>query len=118
MAAGDFEHVVITDPLISLDDAKAQLRITDTAHDDEVSRTILDAQNVILDYLKKGADPEWTATTVPFPVLAAIKKMLTHLYEDRGDDMKKATATTGDSSAALWEEIDRLLARFRDPALA
>lgn len=113
-----FDHVVITAPLIPLAEAKAQLRITDADHDDEVSRTVIDAQNVILDYLKKGADPAWTATTVPFPVLAAIKKMLTHLYENRGDDMKKATATTSDSGAAVWDDVDRLLARFRDPALA
>lgn len=54
--------------------------------------------------------PAWTDTTVPGPVRSAILLMLTHLHELRGDDMK--------ADSDLWMAIDRLLCRFRDPALA
>ena len=65
---------------------------------------------MILDYLKHGADPDWTAETLPLPVRAGMLLMLTHLYEHRGDHMEP--------DDNLWSAIGRLLARFRDPALA
>lgn len=113
----DNAHVVITTPLIPLADAKVRLRVTDTTHDTEIAREVLIAQNVILDYLKKGADPAWTEATLPWPVRAAIEDMLTHRYEHRGDDMSP-TQSGATPDADVWEAIDRKLARFRDPALA
>lgn len=52
----------------------------------------------------------WTPGSVPPHVRAAVLLMLTHLYENRGDEMK--------ADEALWLAIGRLLARSRDPALA
>lgn len=52
----------------------------------------------------------WTDLTVPFQVQASVLLMLTHLYEQRGDDMT--------TDANLWLAIERLLMRSRDPALA
>lgn len=52
----------------------------------------------------------WTDATVPSNVKAAILLMLTHLYLNRGEDMK------ADESA--WKAIGNLLVGFRDPALA
>jgi hypothetical protein len=54
--------------------------------------------------------PAWTETTAPTPVQSAILLMLTHLYENRGDDM--------DADDALWMSLGNMLCRFRDPALA
>lgn len=54
--------------------------------------------------------PAWTDATVPQPVFAATLVMLAHLYEHRGDDMS--------ADEKLWQAIDRLLYRQRDPAVA
>jgi hypothetical protein len=113
----DFVKVVITEPLIPLSEAKDHLRITDTSHDAEIGRMTLDAQNIILDYLKAAADPTWTTATLPYPVRAGIRMMLTHLYEHRGDDMTPSAAA-GMPDSDIWDAIDRVLTRWRDPALA
>lgn len=56
------------------------------------------------------ASPIWNEATAPLPVQAATLVMLGHLWEHRGDDM--------DSDDKTWAAIERLLVRFRDPALA
>jgi hypothetical protein len=109
-------HATAAAPLVSLAIAKEQLRITDADHDAEITRMSHEATDVILDYLKHGADPAWTPETVPLPVQAAILRMLSHLYADRGDREAKETDASADEK--VWAAIDRLLARFRDPALA
>lgn len=105
-----FGHVVIAAPLIPLADAKAHLHITDPARDAEIDGYTVRAQNEILAYLKSGADPLWTASTVPYPVRSAILLLLTHRYEHRGDAMEP--------DEALWTALERVLVGFRDPALA
>jgi hypothetical protein len=100
---------VILPPLLTLEDAKVHLRITDTAHDVDVQQKLTEAQDVIIDYLGEQVDPLWTDTTVPPRVLSAIKLYLTHLYEQRGDDMAP--------DMALWDAIRRLLARTRMQAI-
>jgi hypothetical protein len=100
--------------LISLEDAKAQLQITTTDDDAIIQAKSDEATEIILDYIGRrgdlGSTVEWTALTAPRPVIAAIKIMLTHLYEHRGDDM-----TLDDKQ---WEAVARLLARIRDSAFA
>jgi Phage gp6-like head-tail connector protein len=113
----EFDKVQATAPLVDMADAKAHLRIRDADHDAEIALKLAHATDVILDYLKSGADPEWTAATVPKPVQAAVLIMLTHLYEHRGEDMTPSGAG-GTPDADVWAAVDRLLARFRDPAVA
>jgi hypothetical protein len=109
-------HATAPAGLITLATAKEHLRVTDNNHDGEIVRTVAYAADVIFDYLKHGVDPAWVdETTTPLPVQAAILKMLTHLYEDRGD---RATDTDADAAETLWASIDLLLARFRVPAIA
>jgi hypothetical protein len=62
-----------------------------------------------LDYLKHGAGPAWTESTVPLPVAAAIQMLLSHIYDEPPD---------ADADEKVWAAIDRMLARFRDPAMA
>jgi len=52
----------------------------------------------------------WTDLTVPGPVQAAVLVLLTHLYENRGDDLE-----TGES---VWTGIERLLVTYKVSALA
>lgn len=100
--------------LITLEEAKDHLYIVDGTHDDDVQRKIEQASGIIIDYLKvdTATVATWAAGTVevPGPVKAAAMVMLTHLHENRGDNMKP------DEDA--WKAIERLLMRSRDPALA
>jgi hypothetical protein len=110
-------RVTIAIPLVPLADMKAHLRITDTAHDADVTAISAAAQDAILAYLTGAADPTWTDATAPRAVVHAIKIFATHLYEHRGDDMDPSTSgATPD--AAVWAAIERLLGRHRDPTLA
>jgi hypothetical protein len=108
----DFPKVVITDPLVSLQRTKWQLRETGTARDAEITAVSSEAQAEILAYLKTGADPAWTEATVPKPIAGAILRRTAFLYEHRGDD---ADDKAGEAN---WNEIRRALSGFRDPALA
>jgi hypothetical protein len=108
--------------LIPLEQAKLQLRVTDTLHDPEIEMLNDAAVAVILDYLKPMRTGEmrddwpWTAATLPLPVAQAMRLLLTHFYVHRGDDMAPtATGTTPDTD--VWGAIERILVRFRDPAV-
>jgi hypothetical protein len=61
--------------------------------------------------------PVWTELTVPFHIQSATLLMLSHLYEHRGDDMGGKVGG-GNPDTTLWQAIDRILMRSRDPALA
>jgi hypothetical protein len=58
----------------------------------------------------RAITPTWTQETVPLSVQAAILVVLTHLHENRGDDMK--------ADAELWMAVDRLIPMNRDPVIA
>ena len=96
--------------LVSLVQAKQHLRITSYDSDNDVMLKVIQASDIVIDYLKSQADPAWTEDTVPGPVQAAVLLVLAHLHENRGDDMA--------NDERLWEAVGRLLMRFRDPALA
>jgi hypothetical protein len=61
--------------------------------------------------IRATAVPSWTSQTVPYRVQAATMKVLGHLWRFRGDEDMKV-------DAALWESIEGLLKRDRDPAIA
>jgi hypothetical protein len=52
----------------------------------------------------------WTDLTVPGSVQAAVLVLLTHLYENRGEDL-----STGEG---VWTGIERLLVTYKQSALA
>jgi hypothetical protein len=99
--------------LLTFDEAKAHLRVLDSGHDAEIQRKLAQASAIVRDYLKADADPAWDAATTPLPVQAATLLLLTSLYEHRGDD-----GAPSDYAAATWGEVERLLVRFRSPAIA
>lgn len=107
---GDFSWITISTPLVSLTEAKEHLRLTDTTHDTDVTAKTAAAQEAILAYLTEAGDPAWTAATVPRAVKHAMLLLLTHLYENRGEDMAP--------DDNVWMAISRLLALYRDPTLA
>ncbi len=95
---------------VTLEQAKAHLRVVVSDEDTDIDLKSQQAAGIIADYLKSRVDDSWDETTVPTPVQAATLLMLTHLYEHRGDEMA--------ADMTLWAAIDRLLVRYRDPALA
>lgn len=102
--------------LVTLDQAKAQIRVFGTAEDDDLYQRLADAESIVLDYLKDGADEDWTEETVPGPVRAAILRQFAHLYQFRGDHPDDRGVTANDDGLAPG--VKGLLMRLRDPALA
>lgn len=106
-------------PLVTLDDAKTYLRISDTDHDADVTAIRDTAQEAIVAYIGAAADPTWTDATAPRAVVHAIKLLLGHYYEHRGDDLAgvglRQTITMDD---AVWSAISNLLGRHHDPTIA
>lgn len=97
--------------LVTLAQAKMHLRIDVSTDDVDIQLKLDQAEAIILDYLKDRADPAWVdPATAPLPVTAAILLMTARLYEHRGDAEKE--------DRDLWTALERLLMRFRDPALA
>jgi len=98
-------------PLVTLDEAKAHLyQEWTTDNDADIQRKLEEASAIIRDYLKKRNDETWTAETVPLPLKSATLVMLDHLWEDRGGDSSR--------DEDVWNAINRLVIRFRDPAFA
>jgi hypothetical protein len=105
----EYSRVTVAGLLVTLPEAKAHLRITDTAHDADITQKLDAAQEAILAYEALATDPAWTDTTAPKAVKHAILLLLTHYYEDRGEDLAR--------DEAVWAAIGRLLALYRDPTL-
>jgi hypothetical protein len=103
-----------TAKLVTLTQAKDHLYITTPDGDpgDAAIQSKLDeAEETILNYLKKGASADWVdPTTAPGAVTAAIKLMLARLHEDRGDDET--------DWIEFWRRIDLILARYHTPGIA
>jgi len=106
----EFSRVVITTPLVTLVEAKLQLHITDALHDTDVTAQRDAAQDAIVAYLTTAADATWTDVTAPRPVKQAIKLLMTHYYEHRGDAMDQ-------TDPAIWQAVYALLSMYRDPTV-
>ena len=95
-------------PLWTVEQAKVHLRITSTAHDEDIQQKVTTAQEAILSYLGHFVDPTWTAATAPAAVTHAIHLLTAFYYEDRGDGEQPDP----------WPKIYALLAAYRDPTVA
>jgi hypothetical protein len=93
--------------LITLDQAKAQLRIDDTEADAELAEMVTAASAVVVGYIGGLVAPTYTAETVPAPVRTAVLLVLSSLYQDR-EGMEDP----------LGVAVHSILRPFRDPALA
>jgi hypothetical protein len=96
--------------LVSLGQAKDHLRIEHDYSDADIVDKMEQASAIVVDFLTTQADPTWDELTVPKPVQTAILWVLAHLWAHRGDEVGK--------DDELWAALNRLLARFRDPAYA
>lgn len=100
--------------LVTLAQAKAHLKIAWNDEDDDISLKLTQAQDIVLDYLKKP-DDEWTPSDVPGRVTSAILMVLTALYQ--ADD-NGAELLEGLSGGDISNPVVGVLYRLRDPALA
>ena len=101
--------------LVSLTIAKQHLRIMDTDHDADIVVKLAQAEGAVLDRCNSTAywraiTATWTDVTAPPAVTAAICLVLTHLYENRGDEMKM--------DADFWAAIERVIGLHKDPVIA
>lgn len=94
--------------LVSLEQAKAQLRIVDTDSDNELTSVMIPgASAVVAAYLKWPAAWPYTADTLPPDMVTAVLLVLASLYEDR----EGANDPVGPAVASI-------LRPYRDPTLA
>ena len=98
--------------LETLANAKLALHITDPARDAEVTLYLEQASALVYQYVGAQADPAWDETSAPDDVQAATLKLLTHLYEHRGDD------TAAEPDAKIWDALALILMRRRDPVVS
>lgn len=71
--------------LVTLEEAKADLRIDDAASDTDVALKVKIATGIVLEHIKTPS-PDWDASTVPGTVKAAIFLVTRSLYNDEESD--------------------------------
>lgn len=102
--------------LVTLDQVNEALHL-DLVDGDErtadVEMKIAQAEDAVLDYLKKP-DHGWTPETVPPRVTAAIMLLIQSLYDDSATPEMISGLGTGDPR----NPVVALLYRLRDPAIA
>lgn len=105
---------------VTLDQAKAHLRVDTNAEDADIALKLVAAQSIVLNYLKIDdiemlavGDPAAVPDRVDGAVVAATLLMLGYLYRNR-DENPNGEFTQGN----LPWSVTALLYQFRDPALA
>ena len=102
-------------PLVSLETAKVQLRITDTEHDADVELRRGQATAAVAGILKEKADASWTEATVPDEVQQAIL-LLVSLFYERGE-VTTPQAGGVPAVAEVYEAVYRLLEPYLGPVV-
>lgn len=111
--------------LVTLEQAKADQRLTSTEEDNSLQMKLDQAHALVLDWVGQRRSDEgspswadtvasWTTMTVPPQVQAAILVMFGVLVRFRGDDLPTDSWMDGD----LPPIVKAYLSRLRDPALA
>lgn len=104
--------------LITMDEAKARLRITHNDEDDDIESMMVDATEIVLNRLGSFADDTWDIDTVPGPIRAAILNQLRVMFEyDRKDDGSRYLDDY-QYKGYLHPSVEKYLYRYRDPPLA
>jgi hypothetical protein len=100
--------------LLTIDQAKLHLRITDDEHDEELEEMVPEVSEIILNYLKLPST-SWQTTDgepedVPGAVKSAVKVAISALFENPEQNP--------DGPQVLSQAVKDLLHRYRDPAMA
>lgn len=92
--------------LVTLEQAKSQLRIDDTESDTELAGMISAASIIVVGFLKTDEAASYTVDTVPAHVQTAVLLVLSSLYCDREG-----------LTDPIGVAVRSILMRDRDPAL-
>lgn len=108
--------------IVSLEQAKAHIRRPDSDEDDDLALKLVQAHGLVLDYIARASDDDWTATmqawtdeTAPPAVQAAVLRQFAELARFRGDDEDDRGAGDGTD---LSPRVKQLLRMYRTPVIA
>ena len=104
LAGEDAAEADLSVPLVTLETAKAHLRVLDDDHDDDIALKALSASHIVIDYIQRY-DHGWDAETVPPLVRASVLLVLGALFEDR------------EGGEPLSRGVQALLERYRTAPL-
>lgn len=113
--------------LVSVAQVNSALRLDlqgsapDFAVDDrtlDVALKIMQAQDIVLDFIQPKPVPAWTAETVPGRVSAAIIIAVNCLLDDTEEHLAMLSGLSGTNPVDPKNPIAALLWRLRDPTLA
>jgi hypothetical protein len=88
--------------LLSLTQAKAQLRVTHDEEDFYIEEVLADAEDIIASFMGDLFDADWTPQTVPGAVRAAILKQMTYMWSHRGEDAEPTGEDSGLAPGVRW----------------
>lgn len=99
-------------PLVTMDEVKSWCEVDHDEDDAKLADIAIDASEIMLNYLKKPLD-YWQDTAgapagLPRTVRAGTLKIAASLYENRD----------GSGPPALSQDVQDMVHRYRDPALA
>lgn len=103
--------------LVDIDQVKAALRIDGDDADADLALKIVQAEDIVLDFVQPKPDPAWTPDTVPGRVTAAIIIAISCLLDDTEEHLAMLSGLSG-SNPDPKNPIAALLWRLRDPSLA
>lgn len=111
----------MSEPCVTLADAKSHLRVIGAAEDEAVLLYLQLAQDLVTDRLERattdsvvlGMISGWTDETTPAGIKAAILVQCAELYRFRGDE-----ETTPKSDGRLSERVERFLGSWLERPFA
>ncbi len=107
-------------PLVTMDAAKQHLNVFVADHDADIQMKLEAASDLVLKIVSTRIPEEvdgvavvppvaWTAATAPPPVKQAVLRVLSYLFEHRGDDLAAGTDFEPRIRDLLW--------MYRDPVV-
>lgn len=103
--------------LVSLSQVKAALRITSNDLDADLELKILQAEDMVLDFIQPRPNPPWDVETVPGRVTAAVIMAVDCLIDGSEEKLAILAGLSGVGTDPK-NPIAALLWRLRDPSLA
>ena len=108
--------------IVTVDQLKVHLRLTGTTeHDDDLTMKLEEAHALVLDYVRRPADADFTATmldwtedTAPKAIRAAIFRQAADLFRFRGDDPDDRNV----NGHFLSPRVQQLLNLYREHVIA
>lgn len=95
--------------LVTLEQAKAQLRVVSTTEDDDIAAKIEQASASIIDYVDRAdVTATWDEDTVPEPARAATLELLLFLYERDVTVNQRPSSNTDDLPPRVVMHLRRL----------